>query len=86
LHWHWWPQPLASSRRARSTVFRTRRLDYILGSAAIQIVYYLALAQAYRFGDLSHVYAIARRRSAADGDADHALGLLRASAAAHWRV
>jgi len=56
------------------------------GSAAIQIVYYLALAQAYRFGDLSHVYAIARRRSAADGDADHALGLLRASAAAHWRV
>ena len=61
---------------------RARR-SYILGSAAIQIVYYLALAQAYRFGDLRHVYSIARRRSAADGDADHALGLMRASAAAH---
>jgi drug/metabolite transporter (DMT)-like permease len=33
---------------------------YILGSVAIHIVYYLALAQAYRFGDLSQVYPIAR--------------------------
>ena len=33
---------------------------YILGSVAIHIVYYLALAQAYRSGDLSQVYPIAR--------------------------
>ncbi len=33
---------------------------YVLASVAIHIVYYLALAQAYRFGDLGHVYPIAR--------------------------
>jgi drug/metabolite transporter (DMT)-like permease len=33
---------------------------YVLGSVAIHIVYYLALAQAYRFGDLGQVYPIAR--------------------------
>ncbi len=33
---------------------------YVLASVAIHIVYYLALAQAYRFGDLGQVYPIAR--------------------------
>jgi drug/metabolite transporter (DMT)-like permease len=33
---------------------------YILASVAIHIVYYLSLAQAYRFGDLGQVYPIAR--------------------------
>jgi drug/metabolite transporter (DMT)-like permease len=33
---------------------------YVLASVAIHIVYYLALAQAYRYGDLSQVYPIAR--------------------------
>jgi drug/metabolite transporter (DMT)-like permease len=33
---------------------------YVLASVAIHIVYYVALAQAYRFGDLGHVYPIAR--------------------------
>jgi drug/metabolite transporter (DMT)-like permease len=33
---------------------------YVLASVAIHIVYYLALAQAYKFGDLGHVYPIAR--------------------------
>jgi drug/metabolite transporter (DMT)-like permease len=33
---------------------------YILASVAIHIVYFLALAQAYKFGDLSQVYPIAR--------------------------
>jgi drug/metabolite transporter (DMT)-like permease len=33
---------------------------YILASVAIHIVYYFALAQAYRFGDLGQVYPIAR--------------------------
>ena len=33
---------------------------YILASVAIHIVYYLALAQAYRFGDLGQVYPIVR--------------------------
>ena len=33
---------------------------YILASVAIHIVYYQALAQAYRFGDLGQVYPIAR--------------------------
>src|SRR5947199_7902658 len=31
---------------------------YVLASVAIHIVYYLALAQAYRFGDLGQVYPI----------------------------
>jgi drug/metabolite transporter (DMT)-like permease len=33
---------------------------YLLASVAIHIVYYYTLAQAYRFGDLGHVYPIAR--------------------------
>ena len=33
---------------------------YVLASVAIHIVYYLALAQAYRHGDLGQVYPIAR--------------------------
>ena len=33
---------------------------YVLASVAIHIVYYLTLAQAYRFGDLGQVYPIAR--------------------------
>ena len=33
---------------------------YVLASVAIHIVYYLALAQAYKFGDLGQVYPIAR--------------------------
>jgi drug/metabolite transporter (DMT)-like permease len=33
---------------------------YILASVAIHVVYYFALAQAYRFGDLGQVYPIAR--------------------------
>ena len=33
---------------------------YVLASVAIHVIYYLALAQAYRFGDLGHVYPIAR--------------------------
>src|SRR5262249_29702333 len=33
---------------------------YVLASVAIHIVYYVALAQAYRFGDLGQVYPIAR--------------------------
>lgn len=33
---------------------------YVLASVAIHIVYYLALAQAYRYGDLGQVYPIAR--------------------------
>jgi drug/metabolite transporter (DMT)-like permease len=33
---------------------------YVLASVAIHIIYYLALAQAYRFGDLGQVYPIAR--------------------------
>lgn len=33
---------------------------YVLASVAIHIVYYLALAEAYRFGDLGQVYPIAR--------------------------
>jgi drug/metabolite transporter (DMT)-like permease len=33
---------------------------YLLGSVAIHHVYYLALAAGYRYGDLSHVYPIAR--------------------------
>ena len=33
---------------------------YVLASVAIHIVYYLALAQAYSFGDLGQVYPIAR--------------------------
>jgi drug/metabolite transporter (DMT)-like permease len=33
---------------------------YVLASVAIHIDYYLALAQAYRFGDLGQVYPIAR--------------------------
>jgi multidrug transporter EmrE-like cation transporter len=33
---------------------------YILASVVIHVVYYLVLAQAYRFGDLSQVYPIAR--------------------------
>jgi drug/metabolite transporter (DMT)-like permease len=33
---------------------------YILGSVAIHIIYYLALAQGYRFGDLGQIYPIAR--------------------------
>lgn len=33
---------------------------YVLASMVIHIVYYLALAQAYRFGDLGQVYPIAR--------------------------
>lgn len=33
---------------------------YILASVAIHILYYLTLARAYRFGDLSQVYPIAR--------------------------
>src|SRR3977135_3485201 len=33
---------------------------YVLASVGIHIVYYLALAQAYRFGDLGQVYPIAR--------------------------
>jgi hypothetical protein len=30
----------------------------MLGSAAIHIVHYLTLAQAYRFGDLSQVFSV----------------------------
>lgn len=33
---------------------------YIAGSLAIHLIYYFALAEAYRFGDLSQVYPIAR--------------------------
>jgi drug/metabolite transporter (DMT)-like permease len=33
---------------------------YVVASAAIHILYYLSLAQAYRFGDLGQVYPIAR--------------------------
>ena len=33
---------------------------YLLGSVAVHIGYYTALAQAYRFGDLGQVYPIAR--------------------------
>jgi drug/metabolite transporter (DMT)-like permease len=33
---------------------------YLLGSVVIHHAYYLALAYGYRFGDLSHVYPIAR--------------------------
>jgi drug/metabolite transporter (DMT)-like permease len=33
---------------------------YLLGSVVVHHVYYLALAYGYRFGDLSHVYPIAR--------------------------
>ena len=33
---------------------------YVLASVAIHIVYYLALAQAYKLGDLGQVYPIAR--------------------------
>src|SRR5262249_41327599 len=33
---------------------------YIIASVAIHVLYYLALAQAYRFGDLTQVYPIAR--------------------------
>jgi drug/metabolite transporter (DMT)-like permease len=33
---------------------------YLIGSLAIHIVYYYALGEAYRTGDLSHVYPIAR--------------------------
>jgi drug/metabolite transporter (DMT)-like permease len=33
---------------------------YLLGSVAIHFGYYVALAYGYRFGDLSHVYPIAR--------------------------
>jgi drug/metabolite transporter (DMT)-like permease len=33
---------------------------YLLASVAIHIVYFLALAQAYKFGDLGQVYPIAR--------------------------
>ena len=33
---------------------------YVIASVAIHIVYYLALAQAYRYGDLGQVYPIAR--------------------------
>jgi drug/metabolite transporter (DMT)-like permease len=38
----------------------TAAWPYVLASVAIHIVYYLALAQAYRFGDLGQVYPIAR--------------------------
>jgi len=33
---------------------------YLAASAVIHVAYYIALAEAYRFGDLSHVYPIAR--------------------------
>ncbi len=33
---------------------------YLLGSVVVHIAYFLALAQAYRFGDLGQVYPIAR--------------------------
>jgi drug/metabolite transporter (DMT)-like permease len=33
---------------------------YLIGSVGVHHCYYLALAYAYRFGDLSHVYPIAR--------------------------
>ena len=33
---------------------------YVIASVVIHIIYYLALAQAYRFGDLGQVYPIAR--------------------------
>jgi drug/metabolite transporter (DMT)-like permease len=33
---------------------------YLLGSTAVHIAYFLALAQAYRYGDLGQVYPVAR--------------------------
>jgi multidrug transporter EmrE-like cation transporter len=48
--------PFAIVRRAAELA----AWPYVLASVAIHIVYYLALAQAYRFGDLGQVYPIAR--------------------------